>query len=69
VTIDGGHEAWPPGRILPRPRRITITYHTPLTAPEDSDPRAAARELAERTRAVIAGALPDTSQLPRSSTR
>jgi 1-acyl-sn-glycerol-3-phosphate acyltransferase len=69
VTIDGGHEAWPPGRMLPRPRRITITYHTPLTAPEGSDPRAAARELAERTRAVIAGALPDTSQLPRSSTR
>src|SRR5437667_10076197 len=32
VTIDGGHDAWPPGRALPRPGRITITYHAPLFA-------------------------------------
>jgi len=30
VTIAGGHDAWPPGRLLPRPRRITITYHRTL---------------------------------------
>ena len=24
VTILGGHEAWPPGRVLPRPGRLTI---------------------------------------------
>jgi 1-acyl-sn-glycerol-3-phosphate acyltransferase len=57
VTIAGAHEAWPPGRILPRPGRITITYH-PLAQPDPSlEPRQAARELAARTRAVIADAL------------
>jgi 1-acyl-sn-glycerol-3-phosphate acyltransferase len=56
VTIAGGHEAWPPGRTLPRRGNMTITYH-PLVYPgADGDSRAAARELAERTRAAIAGA-------------
>ncbi|HXH84939.1 MAG TPA: lysophospholipid acyltransferase family protein, partial [Candidatus Tectomicrobia bacterium] len=27
VTIDGGHACWPPGQALPRPGRVTITYH------------------------------------------
>jgi hypothetical protein len=36
---------------------MTITYH-PLVRPEaDGDPREAARDLAERTRAVIATSL------------
>jgi 1-acyl-sn-glycerol-3-phosphate acyltransferase len=69
VTIAGGHEAWPPGRVLPRPGRVTITYHAPLTAAPGADPRAAARDLAERARAAIAGALDDAPQVPRSSTR
>jgi 1-acyl-sn-glycerol-3-phosphate acyltransferase len=57
VTIEGGTESWPPGRILPRPGRITITYH-PLVEPDRSlDPRRAAADLAERTRAVIIAAL------------
>ena len=57
VTIAGGHAAWPPGRTLPRPGRITITYHA-LEHPDPAlEPRDAARELARRTRAVIAGAL------------
>jgi 1-acyl-sn-glycerol-3-phosphate acyltransferase len=30
VTIAGAFEAWPVGRRLPRPGRITITYHQPL---------------------------------------
>ena len=56
VTIVGGHASWPPGRPLPRPASMTITYH-PLVYPEFSaDARDAARELADRTRAVIAGA-------------
>ena len=56
VTVAGGHEAWPPGRTLPRRGSMTITYH-PLVYPSpDGDARAAARELAERTRAAIAGA-------------
>jgi 1-acyl-sn-glycerol-3-phosphate acyltransferase len=55
VTIEGGHAAWPPGRWLPRPGRMTITYH-PLVRPDDAgEPRDRARDLADRTRAAIAG--------------
>jgi 1-acyl-sn-glycerol-3-phosphate acyltransferase len=55
VTITGGHAAWPPGRVLPRRGRITITYH-PLQHPAGGrESRQAARELADRTRAVIVG--------------
>jgi 1-acyl-sn-glycerol-3-phosphate acyltransferase len=64
VTIAGGHASWPPGRRLPRRGRITITYHPPLSIDADADPRAAARDLAERARAVIASALPDAPALP-----
>jgi 1-acyl-sn-glycerol-3-phosphate acyltransferase len=53
VTIAGGHASWPPGRLLPRPASMTITYH-PLVYPEvERDAREAARDLAERTRRVI----------------
>ena len=57
VTIAGGHESWPPGRRLPRRGRIRITYHPPLSIDATADPRAAARDLAARARAVIASAL------------
>ena len=53
VTIAGGHASWPPGRLFPRPESMTITYH-PIVYPEaGGDPRAAARDLADRTRAAI----------------
>jgi 1-acyl-sn-glycerol-3-phosphate acyltransferase len=53
VTIAGGFVSWPPGHPLPRPGRMTITYH-PLVHPAAGlDARDAARQLAERTRAVI----------------
>lgn len=66
VTITGGHDAWPPGRIWPRPRPLTITYH-PLQRPEPSaEPRAAARGLAERVRAAIADGV---GQVRRSTAR
>ena len=58
VTIDGGHASWPPGRLLPRPRRIRITYHPTLSADPALDPRMAARDLQSRTRAAIVSALP-----------
>ena len=58
VTIAGGWEAWPPGRLLPLPGRITITYHPPLRPDPTLAARAAARDLAERARAVIESALP-----------
>lgn len=63
VTIAGGHGSWPPGRVLPRPARITITYH-PLLRPDAArDPREAARRLAEQTRAVIVEALGPSAPL------
>jgi 1-acyl-sn-glycerol-3-phosphate acyltransferase len=57
VTIDGGHAAWPPGRVFPRPGRIRITYHAPIHPDPGLPPRLAASQLAERARAVISGAL------------
>ena len=57
VTIVGGFRAWPPGRALPRPAPITITYHTPLVADASLDARAAARDLATRTRGAIVSAM------------
>jgi 1-acyl-sn-glycerol-3-phosphate acyltransferase len=53
VTIAGGDAAWPPGRTLPRPGHVTITYHPLLYADAGQDPREAARDLAIRTRTVI----------------
>ncbi len=58
VTIVGGHEAWPPGRVLPRPRRLSITYHPLITPPVSQDVKAAARLLAPEVRRVVASALP-----------
>jgi 1-acyl-sn-glycerol-3-phosphate acyltransferase len=67
VTIAGGEQVWPPGRTLPRPGQITITYHALLHAKPAPDARTAAANLAEQTRAVIAATL--SRQLTRSSTR
>ena len=67
VTIAGGEQVWPPGRTLPRPGQITITYHALLHAKPAPDARTAAANLAEQTRAVIAATL--ARQLTRSSTR
>lgn len=58
VTIVGGYEAWPPGRWLPRPGRITITYHAPVKPPGGGDTRSAAREMARQVRDAVASALP-----------
>ncbi|MBI2202888.1 MAG: 1-acyl-sn-glycerol-3-phosphate acyltransferase [Candidatus Rokubacteria bacterium] len=57
VTIAGGHEAWPPGRVVPRRGHVTITYH-PVVRPEPTvHPRDAALRLADDTRAAILSAL------------
>lgn len=67
VTIVGGHEAWPPGRALPRPGRLTIVYH-PLAAAPDASPsaledvRSSARALADSVRDAIASALPEVQR-------
>jgi 1-acyl-sn-glycerol-3-phosphate acyltransferase len=59
VTIAGGHEAWPPGRTLPRPGKLTITYHPLITPRASDDVKRAARTLAPEVRDVVASALPD----------
>lgn len=61
VTILGGHESWPPGRVLPRPGRLTIVYH-PVAAPpaNDGDLRHAARQLADHVREAVASRLPSS---------
>jgi len=62
VTIVGGHESWPPRRVLPRPGRITIVYHPPVAPASRVPPRVAAPELARQVRAVIASRLPPHQQ-------
>lgn len=60
VTIQGAFEAWPVGRRLPRPGRITVTYHPPLTRkdlPPDADRKVQPELLAELVRRRIAEAL------------
>ena len=49
----GGDRAWPPGKVLPRPAPITITYHPALHADPALAARDAALDLAARTHAVI----------------
>ncbi|HZV96471.1 MAG TPA: lysophospholipid acyltransferase family protein [Candidatus Nitrosocosmicus sp.] len=69
VTILGGHEAWPPGRMLPRPGRLTIIYHPVVTPPAGGDLRHAARVLADRVRAAVASRLPATFEPPAPDPR
>lgn len=60
VTIAGGFEAWPAHRRLPRPSRITITYHPPLTSsalPATADRKAQPALLADLVRQRITEAL------------
>jgi 1-acyl-sn-glycerol-3-phosphate acyltransferase len=59
VTIIGGHEAWPPGRALPRPGRLQIVYHPAVEPRPGGDVRAGARILAAQVHHAIASALPD----------
>lgn len=58
VTITGGFESWPKGRILPRRGRVTITYHPLVRRDPALDRRAAARQLEAHTRDAILSAMP-----------
>jgi 1-acyl-sn-glycerol-3-phosphate acyltransferase len=62
VTILGGHDSWPPGRVLPRPRRLSIVYHPVISPPKEPDVRVAARVLALQVRDAIASRLPAAHQ-------
>jgi 1-acyl-sn-glycerol-3-phosphate acyltransferase len=66
VTIVGGNDCWPPGRVVPRRGRITITYHPTLRADSTLDARLAARDLAHRTRTAILSAMPRAAAAPDS---
>lgn len=58
TTIIGGHEAWPPARLLPRPGHVTIVYHDVITPAPCRDVKAAARALATTVHRVVSSALP-----------
>jgi 1-acyl-sn-glycerol-3-phosphate acyltransferase len=62
VTIVGGHESWPPGRMLPRPGRLRLVYHPVITPPVSADVKAGARALGATVRRVVASALPPHQQ-------
>jgi 1-acyl-sn-glycerol-3-phosphate acyltransferase len=67
VTIRGGYEVWPAGRRLPRPGRITITYHPLMTSkdlPAGAPRRAQPELMAELVRGQIESAL--AARPPRS---
>ncbi len=61
VTIAGGFEAWPSHRRLPRPARITVTYHSPVTRKDlpattrrDAQPELLATLVRQRIEAALA---------------
>lgn len=61
VTLAGVFAAWPAHRRLPRPARITITYHPPVTVndlPPGADRKARPELLAALVRQRIQDALP-----------
>ena len=62
VTILGGHDSWPPGRVLPRPTRLSIVYHPVILPPKEPDARVAARVLGRQVRDAIASRLPAVHQ-------
>ena len=62
VTIVGGHASWPPGRVLPRPGRLSVIYHPVIPPPDVADSRVAARMLAVQVRDAIAAGLPEAER-------
>jgi 1-acyl-sn-glycerol-3-phosphate acyltransferase len=69
VSIRGGDEIWPASRFLPRPGRLTITYHPPIEVARidenasKSELKERARELARQTHDTVASAL-DPERVP-----
>lgn len=52
TAIEGAWEAWPPGRRLPRPHRIRVTFGEPVTL-EDLDRGTEDGESHERIAAAL----------------
>lgn len=71
VTIKGAETIWPIGQMLPRPGRLTITYHPPIAVERLQEEvsrlelKENARQLARRTHDVVAGSL-DLASLPQT---
>jgi 1-acyl-sn-glycerol-3-phosphate acyltransferase len=68
VSINGGEHIWPVGQLLPRPGKVTITYHPPISVDRMQEAsrtelKERARHLARVTHDVVASAL-DQSSLP-----
>jgi 1-acyl-sn-glycerol-3-phosphate acyltransferase len=55
VTIRGAGKIWPAGRILPRPGKLTITYHPPIEVERIAE-QASKSEVKERARALARSA-------------
>jgi 1-acyl-sn-glycerol-3-phosphate acyltransferase len=63
VTIRGAEMIWPVGQMLPRPGKVTITYHPQIVVEglqsetRRLEVKESARRLARRTHDVVASAL------------
>jgi 1-acyl-sn-glycerol-3-phosphate acyltransferase len=64
VTINGAHEVWPPGRLLPRATgRIRVIFHPAIPVPrvpadvENAELKRLARQLSGQARHAVASAL------------
>lgn len=74
VTIEGGYKIWPVGKWLPRPGRLTITYHPMIEVERVKEGttrlelKEQARGLARKTHDIVASAL-DPASLPESEIR
>jgi 1-acyl-sn-glycerol-3-phosphate acyltransferase len=70
VTIKGAGTIWPVGQMLPRPGKLTITYHPPIDVERLQEEasrlelKERARQLARKTHDVVASAL-DPANLPQ----
>lgn len=69
VSIKGAEKIWPVGQMLPRPGKLTVTFHPPMEVERvageasRSEVKECARQLARKTHDVVASAL-DPESLP-----
>jgi len=74
VSIRGADEIWPVGRIIPRPGRLTITYHPAIEVTRidenasRSELKECARQLARQTHDIVGSAL-DPLRVPAPQAR
>lgn len=68
VGIVGAHEAMPPGRLLPRPRQITVRFGAPITAAELDAGGSDRRGRLQAATSLIMGRIAElTGQVPREA--